>query len=136
MNKPRCSKCGRPLSNPESIARGMGPVCAGLTGRRGKGKVRIKTGRSPRRYAATGVGSGQLPLFVFADSPRPKKKTKRQRAKEARAYRKSLFENRQPFSLTGRCIAYVPTANMWEDSTGNRYSTQYLADYMRRHNFV
>jgi hypothetical protein len=25
----RCSKCGRPLTDPESIASGMGPYCAG-----------------------------------------------------------------------------------------------------------
>ena len=27
-----CSRCGRPLSNPDSVARGMGPVCAGKGG--------------------------------------------------------------------------------------------------------
>lgn len=30
----RCSKCGRPLRDAESIARGMGPVCAGKKGKR------------------------------------------------------------------------------------------------------
>jgi hypothetical protein len=29
MEKARCIKCGRPLRDPESIARGMGPECAG-----------------------------------------------------------------------------------------------------------
>ena len=29
MEATRCKKCGRPLRDPESIARGMGPECAG-----------------------------------------------------------------------------------------------------------
>lgn len=28
----RCARCGRPLTDPESIARGMGPVCAEKAG--------------------------------------------------------------------------------------------------------
>ena len=81
MNQPRCSKCKRPLSNLDSIARGMGPVCAGLIGR-SKGRPGVKSGRSPRRYTAMGVGSGQLPLFVFADPPQPKKQAKRRQEKD------------------------------------------------------
>lgn len=27
MEQPRCSECHRPLSDPKSIARGIGPVC-------------------------------------------------------------------------------------------------------------
>ena len=140
MNQPRCSKCKRPLSNLDSIARGMGPVCAGLIGR-SKGRPGVKSGRFPRRYA-TGISLGQLPLFVFADLPQPKKMTKRQSAREARAYRKSLFENRQPFSLevvssSGAAIIYTPVGgDMWEDNTGERYSHQYLADYLRRSKFI
>ena len=32
MEEIRCIKCGRPLRDPESIARGMGPECAGASG--------------------------------------------------------------------------------------------------------
>lgn len=32
METIRCKKCGRPLRDPDSIARGMGPECAGITG--------------------------------------------------------------------------------------------------------
>ncbi|MGE5377754.1 MAG: DUF6011 domain-containing protein [Bacteroidota bacterium] len=32
MEEIRCRKCSRPLRDPESIARGMGPECAGITG--------------------------------------------------------------------------------------------------------
>ena len=36
MEQIRCIKCGRPLRDPESIARGMGPECAGTNGRSSK----------------------------------------------------------------------------------------------------
>ena len=38
----RCKKCGRPLRDPESIARGMGPECANITGSHWKGYVPSK----------------------------------------------------------------------------------------------
>jgi hypothetical protein len=37
MEMIRCNKCGRPLRDPESIARGMGPECANVTGGHWKG---------------------------------------------------------------------------------------------------
>ena len=37
MEMIRCKKCGRPLRDPESIARGMGPECANITGSHWKG---------------------------------------------------------------------------------------------------
>jgi hypothetical protein len=37
MEVTHCKKCGRLLRDPESIARGMGPECAGITGGRQKG---------------------------------------------------------------------------------------------------
>lgn len=36
MEVTQCRKCGRLLRDPESIARGMGPECAGITGDRRK----------------------------------------------------------------------------------------------------
>ena len=92
MKKPRCSKCGRPLSDPKSIARGMGPVCAGLTGRRGKGLPHIKSGRSSRHYTAKGVGSGQLPLFVLTDIPQKPKRI----ISTSNLEKKNMIENTVP----------------------------------------
>src|SRR5512139_2518217 len=37
MEVTHCRKCGRLLRDPESIARGMGPECAGITSDRRKG---------------------------------------------------------------------------------------------------
>ena len=64
----RCIKCGRPLSDPESIARGMGPECAGITGvprKRYRSGVRSHGDSS---YAAIGHGSAATPtLFSLVE---------------------------------------------------------------------
>jgi hypothetical protein len=49
MNKPQCSKCGRALKDPFSIAIGMGPECRGSLSKKGwkfpKPKWRVRAGR-------------------------------------------------------------------------------------------
>ena len=49
MNKPHCSKCGRALTDPFSIAVGMGPECRGGLSKRGwkfpKPKYLVRHGR-------------------------------------------------------------------------------------------
>lgn len=35
MKKPQCSRCGRPLTDPYSIAIGMGPECRGAAAKKG-----------------------------------------------------------------------------------------------------
>ena len=49
MNKPHCTKCGRALSDPFSIAVGMGPECRGGLSKKGwklpKPKYRVRHGR-------------------------------------------------------------------------------------------
>jgi hypothetical protein len=65
--QPRCKKCGKPLRDPESIARGMGPECAGLSGRRGRSlrvRRRINTGSA---YGIFGVRKTEAPLFAWDD---------------------------------------------------------------------
>lgn len=47
--KPRCQKCGRPLKSALSIARGLGPICAGANG----------GGRSVTRHRARRGGGGR-----------------------------------------------------------------------------
>ena len=52
MEEVRCIRCGRPLRDPASITRGMGPECAGGTGgRRRKYRSRVSSG-SGSFYAA------------------------------------------------------------------------------------
>ena len=77
-NIPRCKKCGRKLTDPVSIARGVGPVCAGLTGYRRRVRTRQRRS-SGRAYDALGHGSGgQLSLFdaELLEENKPNKKNK------------------------------------------------------------
>ena len=53
----RCTKCGRPLRDPESIARGMGPECANITGSHWKGHGRSKY---VRRGSASLISTGEV----------------------------------------------------------------------------
>ena len=63
MKEIRCIKCGRTLRDPASIARGMGPECAGETGgRRRKYRSGIHS-RSGCSYAAVGQGSAAIPAL-------------------------------------------------------------------------
>lgn len=70
MNPPKCSKCGRPLTNPESIARGMGPECAGVSGNGGRRSVHIRSTRSHGHAYPTPSPKGQIPLWpVYSPEP-------------------------------------------------------------------
>lgn len=69
MKPPRCSKCGRPLTNPESITRGMGPECAGTTGRGRRSHVHSRHARNGKPYAVS-LSLAQIPLLpVFSPDP-------------------------------------------------------------------
>lgn len=61
----RCKRCKRPLTNPVSIAAGMGPKCRGGGGGR-RGRVKIGRPVTPRRkvYGEIGARAGQMPLFT------------------------------------------------------------------------
>lgn len=71
--QPQCKKCGRPLSDPDSIARGMGPECAGISSSRGRFvRVRRQNG-SGSTYDAFGTSQRDMPLFAWRrdeDNPR------------------------------------------------------------------
>jgi hypothetical protein len=68
MENIRCIKCGRPLHDPDSIARGMGPECAGANGsnrRRYRAKVRS---HGSSNYATLSHGSAVTPtLFTLVE---------------------------------------------------------------------
>ena len=64
METTRCKKCGRPLRDPESVARGMGPECAGSTGGRKKYYPRRKVHRGSA-YSLGSEGTASLALFTL-----------------------------------------------------------------------
>lgn len=65
MMQLRCKKCGRFLRDPDSIARGMGPECASISGNRGKSsRVRRQKG-SGSAYSVPGTNHTAMPLFTW-----------------------------------------------------------------------
>jgi len=70
MNPPRCSKCGRPLTNPESIVRGMGPECAGVSGAGRRKSMRFQSPRGHGHAYSAPSSEGQIPLWpVYRPDP-------------------------------------------------------------------
>jgi len=65
--QPRCKKCGRSLSSPESIARGMGPKCAGISTSRGKSVPARKMSLSGSPHDTYGTNHKTMPLFAWAN---------------------------------------------------------------------
>ena len=63
MNSPKCAKCGRPLTNPESIARGMGPECAGVSGSGHRKSVPVRSTRSHGHAYTDPSPDGQILLW-------------------------------------------------------------------------
>lgn len=61
--QPRCKKCGRILKSPVSIARGMGPKCAGVSAASGMSiHARVKRS-SGMAYQNVSLNHLQSPLF-------------------------------------------------------------------------
>ncbi len=158
--KPTCRKCGRVLTSPESIARGMGPECAGDSGTRRRVRTRSRRGGG-RRYDAVGGGhAGQQTLSLFAGfTPQPAgplpiaaapmltlppaqpaapaqvragKKAQAAVRKERRAAHTQAFHARQPFSvgLAPNLTDFVPVEGGWQNVQTGRFSTH---DDLRRY---
>lgn len=62
----RCKKCGRPLRDPVSIARGMGPNCAGIasTGSSFRLNRQVQSGAV---YPSVGKSHASMNLFSFGE---------------------------------------------------------------------
>ena len=140
--KPRCKKCGRVLRDPVSIARGMGPVCAGETGRSSR-RPQVRARRSAgRAYDPLGSSTRQSPLPVqVAEQPEPAL-TKRERIRLARSKRKAHFLSRQPFQVgvnarTREPVVYNPVgSDVWMDNQGRQVSHEFLESYLQRYQFI
>ena len=62
----RCKKCGRPLHDPISIARGMGPNCAGFASH-GKSFRSSRRAQSGTIYPLVGKSHATSDLFSFGE---------------------------------------------------------------------
>jgi hypothetical protein len=143
MTRATCKRCGRPLRDPVSIARGLGPVCAGSSGSSSGYRPPRNRSRSGRRYAAFTNGSVQLPLFAQRNDPdEPPQTSKRARVAAAKEHRGRQFHQRQAFwcGLNGRTrepIVYSPTPEGgWTSSNGHTTSHAALEKYLRRYGLI
>jgi len=139
--RPRCKKCGRPLKSPTSIARGLGPKCAGVTPQ-GRG-VHSKSTRMIRKvFNAVGSGAHQQPMLAGETL------TKRQKVRRSREERRRLpalaqvqvFSERKPFhcgvnSRDKTPLVFVPTpGGDWQAShSDRRVSHESLLAYLKQY---
>jgi hypothetical protein len=139
--QPRCKKCGRRLKSPLSIARGMGPKCAGVTSTSGKSiRVRSKPS-SGTAYSDNATNQIQAPLFP---GELPKKRlSKRELFRRRKEERRRLFETRLPFQCgmvmpAKKPLVYIPLENgSWrEDYSGRVISHERLQQYLVRFRFI
>ena len=139
--KPRCKKCGRVLKSPISIARGMGPKCAGISStKRHSAQISIRRSLG-KGYQSAGTGSIQMPLMP-GELP-TKKVSRRELTRRRREERRRLFESRQPFQcgmLSGRKIplGYEPSGESeWQErASGRLISHERLQAYLKRYQFI
>lgn len=139
--QPRCKKCGRRLKSPLSIAREMGPKCAGITSGSGR-SVRVQSKPSSRSaYSHKTLKQVQAPPFA---GELPKKRlSKREFFHRRREERRRLFETRLPFQcglvLPARePLVYIPLEDgLWrEDYSGRVISHERLQQYLVRFRFI
>ncbi len=139
--KPRCKKCGRVLKSPASIARGLGSICAGATGTRGKTfRVRMKRG-SGKAYQSVSAGEWQVPLFT-GEMP-VKSVSKKELYRRRREERRRSFETRRPFQcgllMPKRMpLVYEPLedGNWMESQSGRVIPHERLQDYLTKYRFI
>lgn len=136
----RCKKCGRVLKSPASIAMGMGPKCAGVTG--GGKSVRVRAGRRGSSPYSLGTSSGTQAAFPTGEI-KPKRQSKREIARRNREERRQLFDERLPFQCglllpERKPIIYTPTEDGgWKDSTSGRVIPHdQLQSYLKRYQFI
>ncbi|MFZ5903185.1 MAG: DUF6011 domain-containing protein [Chloroflexota bacterium] len=139
--KLRCKKCGRVLKSPASIARGLGSICAGATGGRGKTfRVRMKRS-SGMAYPSAGVGERRVPLFSGEMLVKPA--TKRDLYRRRREERRRSFETRQPFQCgllmpKRKPLVYEPLEDgSWkENPSGRVIPHERLQQYLTKYRFI
>lgn len=139
--KPRCKKCGRVLKSPASIARGVGSICAGVSGASGKVVRAGMKRRSGRAYQSLGVSERQVPLFS-GEMP-AKSLSKREIARRRREERRRSFESRCSFQCgllmpKKKPLVYEPLedGNWQESPSGRVISHERLQEYLLRYRFI
>ncbi len=137
---PRCKKCKRVLKSPISIARGMGPKCAGVA-TPGK-SIRVKIERSSG-IAYQSVVSNQIQTPLFPGDLPTKRLSNRELYRRRREERRRSFETREPFQCgmllpKRKPLIYTPLDDgSWkENPTGRVISHERLQEYLRHYCFI
>ena len=139
--KPRCNKSGRVLKSSASIARGIGPKCAGISSNFGRSvHTRIKQS-SGLAYQSDGASGKQTSLF--SGELLTRSLSKRELYRRRREERRRLFETREPFQCgmllpRRRALIYEPVDNgNWkENPSGRIISHKRLQEYLKRYRFI
>ena len=138
---PRCKKCRRVLKSPISIARGMGPKCAGVSATPGK-SIRVKIKRSSG-IAYQSVVSNQIQTPLFPGDLPTKRLSKKESYRRRREERRRSFETREPFQCgmllpKRKPLIYTPLDDgSWkENPTGRVISRERLQEYLKQYRFI
>lgn len=139
--KPMCKKCGRVLKSPASIARGMGPKCAGVFATRGKCILVRTKGSFATSSQIIGKGERQVPLFSGEMPTKPL--SKREQYRRRREERRHMFEMREAFQCglllpQRKPLVYVPLNDgSWKETPSGRIvSHERLQEYLKRYRFI
>lgn len=139
--QPRCKKCGRRLKSPLSIARGMGPKCAGITSPPGK-NVRVQ-GRPRNGVAYSDKVSTHVQTPLFPGELPKKCLNKRELVRQRREERRRLFETRLPFHCglvlpARKPLVYTPLDDgSWQENhSGRVISHERLQQYLVKYQFI
>lgn len=139
--QPRCKKCGRRLKSPLSIARGMGPKCAGITSRSGK-NIRMRSKPSSGMAYSDKVSSHVQTSLFLGELPK-KRPNKRELVRQRREERRRLFETRLPFQCglvlpARKPLVYTPLDDgSWQENhSGRVISHERLQQYLVKYRFI
>jgi hypothetical protein len=139
--KRKCKKCGRYLKSPMSIARGMGPKCAGVSAASGKSVCVRNKQSSGEAYQCAGPDHTHVPLFS-GDLPM-KRLSKKELYQRRRDERRRLFETREPFQCgmimpKRKPLVYTPLEDgTWrENPSGRVVSHERLQEYLTKYRFI
>ena len=138
---PRCKKCKRVLKSPISIARGMGPKCAGVSATGGR-SVRARNKRGSG-IAYQGVGSDHTQALLFPGELPTKRLSKKELYRRQREERRHSFEMRVPFQCgmllpKRKPLVYMPLDDgTWKENLSGRIiSHERLQEYLKRYCFI
>ena len=139
--KQKCKKCGRVLKSAISIARGMGPICAGVSSP-SRRRFSSRGGRNSSRTYAD-VNPNQLQTILFSGDLPTKGLSKRELHRRRREERRRLFETRSPFQCgvilpKRKPLVYTPLENgSWQENPSGRViSHERLQQYLVRYQFI